>query len=613
MKETRIPKFRRCVLQNFPFIEQDFDALTDYELLCKVVEYLNKVIESQNELIKETDGLVAAFAQLKSYVDNYFENLDVQDEINNKLETMAESGELAQILVDYFNDMYIYQEITTTEYFNNGKNTKYWITHIPHLDNDGNLIQLKHGLANDVDDDNLSASETTRNFAKRNGATICVNASVFQNTNPDLENYMHPIGPIIKDGSLVCNYEKYTAFSETPNYILGVKADNTLVCYDFDTTPEDLLADGVVNSFVAFDQLIDNGDITEDYSNSYNYVWNIIGQNSTTKDIYLFECEGKDIFGATGMSIPEACTILKNLGCDFAYRLDQGGSTALCKNGVQLNQPTDDYGTSERKVVDYIYFAKSYQTDLDRIMAGSFGAASDAEMLAMKNKAGAYYLESIDNNVLNFAKGIRNPDLQGLHIRYNEDGAAKCSMVLDGAGRSKQLSIYDIQNSKTIAYIDGVGKTFGLGADSDTDNLRVIANNTNNLTSVKGANRALLFNKSTISLYDYDAGSTAIQINATNKNISYGNAKSAQIFENISQIEAAADFDDLTTTGFYFVNYTLDSGSNRPFEKPCYLIVMSPYTNAVMQLAFAASGDTTIKPAYRLNISGTWTEWVALA
>ena len=45
MKESKIPKFRRCVLQNFPFIEEDFDALTDYGLLCKVVEYLNKVIE----------------------------------------------------------------------------------------------------------------------------------------------------------------------------------------------------------------------------------------------------------------------------------------------------------------------------------------------------------------------------------------------------------------------------------------------------------------------------------------------------------------------------------------------------------------------------------------
>lgn len=101
MKDSKIPKFRRCVLQNFPFIEEDFDALTDYELLCKVVEYLNKVIDSQNDVVAKTDGLIAAFAQLKTYVDNYFDNLDVQEEINNKLEEMAEGGQLAGIIAQF--------------------------------------------------------------------------------------------------------------------------------------------------------------------------------------------------------------------------------------------------------------------------------------------------------------------------------------------------------------------------------------------------------------------------------------------------------------------------------------------------------------------------------
>lgn len=101
MKESKIPKFRRCVLQNFPFIEEDFDALTDYELLCKVVQYLNLVIDSVNDVVEKTDGLIASFEELKSYVDNYFANLDVQEEINNKLEEMAEGGELAGIIAQF--------------------------------------------------------------------------------------------------------------------------------------------------------------------------------------------------------------------------------------------------------------------------------------------------------------------------------------------------------------------------------------------------------------------------------------------------------------------------------------------------------------------------------
>lgn len=109
---THIPKFRRFVLQNFPFIEEDFDALTDYELICKVVEYLNNVIQSQNGVIAEVETfetnitsdfnrLESLFVQLKSYVDNYFDNLDVQEEINNKLDDMAESGELEELIGVY--------------------------------------------------------------------------------------------------------------------------------------------------------------------------------------------------------------------------------------------------------------------------------------------------------------------------------------------------------------------------------------------------------------------------------------------------------------------------------------------------------------------------------
>ena len=117
--------FRQLVLMNmqqltnFPYIEKDFDALTDYELLCLVVKYLNDVIANQNEqndsitrmyesfLALQTyvnntkDTLEDAFNELNDYVRNYFNNLDVQDEINNKLDEMAESGQLTDIIAQY--------------------------------------------------------------------------------------------------------------------------------------------------------------------------------------------------------------------------------------------------------------------------------------------------------------------------------------------------------------------------------------------------------------------------------------------------------------------------------------------------------------------------------
>ena len=93
--------FKLWTIQNFPFIEADFDAITNYQLYSKIVEVLNQVITNQNTLQNSNNELINAYNELVNYVNNYFENLDVQDEINNKLDEMAESGELTDIIAQY--------------------------------------------------------------------------------------------------------------------------------------------------------------------------------------------------------------------------------------------------------------------------------------------------------------------------------------------------------------------------------------------------------------------------------------------------------------------------------------------------------------------------------
>jgi hypothetical protein len=44
---------RNWVLQNFPFLEDDFDALTDYELFCKMVEYAKSLAISNDKFVSE--------------------------------------------------------------------------------------------------------------------------------------------------------------------------------------------------------------------------------------------------------------------------------------------------------------------------------------------------------------------------------------------------------------------------------------------------------------------------------------------------------------------------------------------------------------------------------
>lgn len=77
------------------------DSLSYYELLCKVIDYLNKTMEDVETLNTDVNSLHTAYTKLQSYVNNYFSTLDVQDEINKKLDEMASNGILYEIIRTY--------------------------------------------------------------------------------------------------------------------------------------------------------------------------------------------------------------------------------------------------------------------------------------------------------------------------------------------------------------------------------------------------------------------------------------------------------------------------------------------------------------------------------
>lgn len=95
------------------------DSLSYYELLCKVVDYLNKTMEDVETLHDDVDDLHTSFGQLQgytntsitdlrtdyqnlvNYVNSYFANLNVQNEINNKLDAMALNGTLTALMSPY--------------------------------------------------------------------------------------------------------------------------------------------------------------------------------------------------------------------------------------------------------------------------------------------------------------------------------------------------------------------------------------------------------------------------------------------------------------------------------------------------------------------------------
>ncbi len=77
-------------------------SMTMPEQILWLSSYLqNEVIPTVNNNGEAVEELQNLFVELKNYVDDYFENLDVQEEINNKLDSMAESGELENLIGAY--------------------------------------------------------------------------------------------------------------------------------------------------------------------------------------------------------------------------------------------------------------------------------------------------------------------------------------------------------------------------------------------------------------------------------------------------------------------------------------------------------------------------------
>lgn len=80
-----------------------FDESMSYmEALYALKAYLEEqIIPTVNTNAQAVDDLTNLYNELHDYVEHYFDNLDVQEEINHKLDEMAEDGTLADIIAEY--------------------------------------------------------------------------------------------------------------------------------------------------------------------------------------------------------------------------------------------------------------------------------------------------------------------------------------------------------------------------------------------------------------------------------------------------------------------------------------------------------------------------------
>ena len=148
-----------------------FDESMSYlELLYSLLHYLKEtVIPAVNNNADAVTELQNLYNELKSYVDNYFENLDIQTEINNKLDEMAESGQLAEIISLYldYNLLQCYntnEELKQSTSLNNGSFARTY-GKLTYNDGYGAFYKIRLRTNQDEpDDDNLIVLVNTENL-----------------------------------------------------------------------------------------------------------------------------------------------------------------------------------------------------------------------------------------------------------------------------------------------------------------------------------------------------------------------------------------------------------------------------------------------------------------
>ena len=234
-----------------------------------------------------------------------------------------------------------------TKHFDEISNTHYFLTRINHKDKDGNLIKLRHAIANKKE------GETVRAFAIRVNSALAFNASLgVDNLPPDTRQ---PVGIQIVNGTIVQELS-------TRVYTLGIKDNNELLAYQPGTRAQDILNDGVKNALTAFVPLIEDHkpvsqNILKLVANlAVRHPRQVIAQFDNL-DLLFLSCGGRGYDG-DGMTAEDLIRILSDLDVRFAFNLDGGGSVSTVVGDQLITRKIDGKGTQERLRPNFLYIGK---------------------------------------------------------------------------------------------------------------------------------------------------------------------------------------------------------------------------------------------------------------
>ena len=103
----KLTPFTKMVMSIGTLPSSFYASMSYYESMVWLYEYLkNEVIPTVNNNGEAVEELQEAYVTLKNYIDTYFDNLDLQEEVNKKLDEMALDGSLTNLIKDYIDPLY---------------------------------------------------------------------------------------------------------------------------------------------------------------------------------------------------------------------------------------------------------------------------------------------------------------------------------------------------------------------------------------------------------------------------------------------------------------------------------------------------------------------------
>ena len=448
------PSFKQLVLlnmqqlTNFPYIEKDFDAVTDYQLLCKVVEYLNDVITNQNTTNDTVLGLYNAFITLKDYIDNYFENLDVQEEINDKIDSLVEDGTITNLIKSYIDPIQadFEERIDETLTIQNSS-----------IANQNSLI---NSLESRMDTFTSLTEGSTTGDAELTDIRVAYTGEVYANAGSSVRTQAKNIAD--NTGVPVYNMSTRNVNQNFYNYGSVISGEEIIFkIQDFTNTPNAFAVYGQKNegdSSSQFDQLLYTTNINK--INEYKENYTKIAINRDYYNIrFFFQYTGTGnsqnvnviIFKGSDKNLNNRIFALENNFNSLDTIEEETGINIINLTTKNINSNYYDYGMVSKddtliyKLIDFTGTPNTF------VIYAKVNDDSNWETLVNLNTPELLQDAKDNYKTLTFTK---NYNYIRLYMSYNETGLAESSSVLANLLSNDNLLSLSIKNQNDIKSLE---------------------------------------------------------------------------------------------------------------------------------------------------------------